>query len=88
MKKILKFISLYGWKHEREKSEHTYNYLVVDMNTFGTYDGGRFGTRHYEAYKTDEFETEEQAKNYIENKVAKDDLRHIRLYKLVIPNTQ
>lgn len=81
MKKLLKFISMYGWKHERK--DEKLNYLVVDMNTYGEYNGGRFGTSHFEAYKTDEFETIEEVNHFIENKVAKCDRRHIRVYKLI-----
>ena len=75
---IIRALSFIGWGYKRKKEQ--YAYLVVDMNKSRDYDG--FLT-HAEAYKADMFATLEEAKEYIDNDIAKSELKDVLIYKLV-----
>jgi hypothetical protein len=78
MKKLLNAISLWGYSYQRSEKELAY--LVVDMDYVGTFNGS---LSHFEAFKTNEFETEEAARKHIEEDVALSHRRYIRLYKRI-----
>ena len=77
MNLIKSFISIISPKSNRKRM----NYLVVDNNKQADKWGGMFNGTKIVATKCDEFETEEEALLHIENKVSKDEMQYIELFK-------
>lgn len=66
-------------KISRTKSmnEDRYRFLVIDTAEIRHY----YGTTTYECCKTNGFETQEKALNYVEEYIPKAHLKNIRIYK-------
>lgn len=80
MKQVIKrFISIISPENHWKRKE----YMVVDCSKYRDNWGGLFDSTKIVAYKTDEFETLEEAKEFIDRSISKEEQSHVQIYKLL-----